>query len=629
MQIFISHLSFNTPNILSNPARPANMGFSPLSLSQFLSSILFLFHFHTTISSSNYSSSSHFCAPDQSLSLLQFKESFSINSSASGRCQHPKTESWKEGTDCCLWDGVTCDMKTGQVTALDLACSMLYGTLHSNSTLFSLHHLQKLDLSDNDFQSSHISSQFGQFSNLTYLNLNYSVFAGQVPSEISHLSKLVSLDLSGDENDYLSLEPISFDKFVRNLTQLRELDLSRVNMSLVVPNSLMNLSSSLSSLKLFSCGLQGKFPSSIRKFKHLQQLDLADNNLTGPIPYDFEQLTELVSLALSGNENDYLSLEPISFDKLVQNLTHLRELYLSWVNMSLVAPNSLMNLSSSLSSLKLFSCGLQGKFPSSMRKFKHLQLLDLRKNNLTGSIPDDFDQLTELVSIDLSFNDYLSVEPSSFDKTIQNLTKLRGLRLGYVNMPLVTPNSLANLSSSLSALALWGCGLKGKFPGHIQSSIGMLTYLESLDLSSNLFTGRIPVQLADLTFLGVLNLSHNQLEGPIPSGKHFNTFNASSFEGNLGLCGFPMPKECNSDEAPPSQPSNFHDGDDSKFFGEGFGWKAVAIGYGCGFVFGVTMGYVVFRTRKPAWFLKVVEDHWNLKARRTKKNARRNGARRN
>ncbi|KAI5568281.1 hypothetical protein BDE02_12G004900 [Populus trichocarpa] len=968
------------------------MGFSPLSLSQFLASILFLFHFHTTISSSNYSSSSHFCAPDQSLSLLQFKESFSISSSASWHCQHPKTESWKEGTDCCSWDGVTCELETGQVTALDLACSTLYGTLHSNSTLFSLHHLQKLDLSDNDFQSSHISSQFGQFSNLTHLNLNYSGFAGQVPSEISQLSKLVSLDLSG--NYYPSLEPISFDKLVRNLTQLRELDLSRVNMSLVGPNSLMNLSSSLSSLILYSCGLQGEFPSSMGKFKHLQQLDLADNNFAGSISDDFEQLTELVSLALSGNENDYLSLEPISFDKLVQNLTQLRELYLRWVDMSLVVPNSLTNLSSSLSSLTLYSCGLQGKFPSSVRKFKHLQLLDLRFSNLTGSIPDDLGQLTELVSIDLSFNDYLSVEPSSFDKTIQNLTMLRNLRLGSVNMPLVTPNSLANLSSSLSALGLWDCGLKGKFPdnifllpnlqvldlnnndnltgsfpssnltrldlignnisgqipssfknlvqlqslylgnnnfsgripeflgnltllenlglsnnqlsgpipsqistlslrlfdmsknnlhgpipssifkqeklealslasnskltgeisssicklkflrlldlsnnslsgfipqclgnfsnslsvlnlgmnnlqgtifspfskennlgylnlngnelegkipssiincimlqvldlgdnkiedtfpyfletlpelyilvlksnklhgfvtspttknsfsklrvfdisnnnlsgplpigyfnsfeammaydqnpfymmaysikvtwkgveiefekiqstlrmldlsnnsfigeipkmigkfkavqqlnlshnsltGHIQSSFGMLTYLESLDLSSNLLTGRIPVQLADLTFLAVLDLSHNKLEGPVPGGKQFNTFNASSFEGNLDLCGFPMPKECNNDEAPPLQPSNFHDGDDSKFFGEGFGWKAVAIGYGSGFVFGVTMGYVVFRTRKPAWFLKVVEDQWNLKARRTKKNARRNGARRN
>ncbi|KAF9671005.1 hypothetical protein SADUNF_Sadunf12G0001800 [Salix dunnii] len=159
----------------------------------------------TTISSSNYYSPSHSCAHDQSLSLLQFKASFSINSSASGYCQHPKTESWKEGTDCCLWDGVTCEMKTGFVTGLHLACSLHYGTLHSNSTLFSLCHLRMLDLSDNHFRSSHISPQFGQLSNLTHLTLSLSGFAGQVPSEISLLSKLVSLDLSANENP--SLEP--------------------------------------------------------------------------------------------------------------------------------------------------------------------------------------------------------------------------------------------------------------------------------------------------------------------------------------------------------------------------------------------------------------------------------------
>ncbi|KAL3574717.1 hypothetical protein D5086_022818, partial [Populus alba] len=54
---------------------------------------------------------------------------------------------------------------------------------------------------------------------------------------------------------------------------------------------------------------------------------------------------------------------PISFNKIVQNLTRLRDLALGYVNMSLVAPNSLMNLSSSLSSLSLSNCGLQGKFP--------------------------------------------------------------------------------------------------------------------------------------------------------------------------------------------------------------------------------------------------------------------------
>ncbi|KAJ6881359.1 hypothetical protein NC651_028050 [Populus alba x Populus x berolinensis] len=187
-------------------------------------------------------------------------------------CQYPfpKTESWKDGTDCCLWDGVTCDMKTGEVTELNLSCSLLYGTLHPNNSLLSLHHLQKLDLSFNDFNSSHISSQFGLFSNLTHLNLNSSNFAGQVPLEVSYLSKLISLDLS--RNTDLSVEPIFFDKLVRNLTKLRQLDLRWVDMSLVVPSSLMNLSSSLSFLSLEDCRLQGKFPSSMGNLKHLQYL---------------------------------------------------------------------------------------------------------------------------------------------------------------------------------------------------------------------------------------------------------------------------------------------------------------------------------------------------------------------
>jgi len=166
--------------------------------------------------------------------------------------------------------------------------------------------------------------------------------------------------------------------------------------------------------------------------------------------------------------------------------------------------------------------------------------------------------------------------------------------------------------------------------GHIQSSLGILTSLESLDLSSNLFTGRIPIQLVDLTFLQVLDLSHNRLEGPIPKGKQFNSFDHRSFEGNSGLCGYPMPEECSNGEAPPLPSSNFIAGDDSTLFEDGFGWKPVAIRYGCGFMFGVIMGYVVFKRRRPAWFLKMVEDQWSLNyASRTKKNATRNGARRN
>jgi len=109
----------------------------------------------------------------------------------------------------------------------------------------------------------------------------------------------------------------------------------------------------------------------------------------------------------------------------------------------------------------------------------------------------------------------------------------------------------------------------------------------------------------------------------------FNTFTATSFEGNLGLCGFQVLKECYGDEAPSLPPSSFDEGDDSTLFGEGFGWKAVTMGYGCGFVFGVATGYIVFRTRKPSWFFRMVEDIWNLKSKKTKKNVGRCGAGRN
>eukprot|EP00258_Populus_trichocarpa_P022093 XP_024438112.1 receptor-like protein 9DC3 [Populus trichocarpa] len=516
------------------------MGFSPLSLSQSLSFIMFLFHFHSTISSS------HFCAPDQSLSLLQFKESFSINSSASGRCQHPKTESWKEGTDCCLWDGVSCDMKTGHVTALDLSCSMLYGTLHSNSTLFSLHHLQKLDLSDKDFNNSHISPRFGQFSNLTLLNLNSSVFAGQVPSEISHLSKFVSLDLSGNYDP--SLEPISFAKLVRNLTGLRELDLSRVNMSLVAPNSLTNLSSSLSSLSLWGCGLQGKFPGNIFLLPKLESLDMSYNNrLTGSFPSS--NLSNVLSSLDLSNTRISVYLE----NDLISNLKSLEYMYLR--NSNIIRSDlALLGNLTQLIYLDFSSNNLNGEIPSSFRNLVHLYYLKLDSNKFMGHIPDFLGSLSNLESLSLYDNLFNGTIPSSLfalpslyyldlhnNNLIGNISELQHDSLVYLDLsnnhlhgPI--PSSIFK-QENLEVLIL---ASNSKLTGEISSSICKLRFLRLLDLSNNSLSGSTPLCLGNFSnMLSVLHLGMNNLQGTIPSifsknnSLEYLNLNGNELEGKI------------------------------------------------------------------------------------------------
>ena len=94
---------------------------------------------------------------DESGALLQFKESFVIREFASHNpFSHPKTTSWMPSTHCCSWHGIECDEHIGHVIGIDLSSSQLHGSMDANSSLFSLVHLQRLDLSDNDFNYSQV-----------------------------------------------------------------------------------------------------------------------------------------------------------------------------------------------------------------------------------------------------------------------------------------------------------------------------------------------------------------------------------------------------------------------------------------------------------------------------------------
>ena len=81
------------------------------------------------------------------------------------------------------------------VISLDLRSNCLYGSINFISSLFRLVHLQRLDLSYNHFNYSPIPPHVRNLSRLTYLNLTASMFSGQIPFEISHLSHMTPLHL--------------------------------------------------------------------------------------------------------------------------------------------------------------------------------------------------------------------------------------------------------------------------------------------------------------------------------------------------------------------------------------------------------------------------------------------------
>ncbi|XP_022717772.1 receptor like protein 30-like [Durio zibethinus] len=141
----------------------------------------------------------------------------------------------------------------------------------------------------------------------------------------------------------------------------------------------------------------------------------------------------------------------------------------------------------------------------------------------------------------------------------------------------------------------------------IPSSFGSMAAIESLDLPWNKLGGRIPSQLTNLTFLEVLNLSQNNLIGPIPQGKQFDTFDNDSYSGNLALCGLPLSKKCGNGEGPKPPTPAFVEDEGSAI---PFIWELAMMGYGCGLVLGLRVGYIVFTTGRPWWFVRTIERDW-------------------
>nr|GEZ14437.1 leucine-rich repeat-containing protein [Tanacetum cinerariifolium] len=297
---------------------------------------------------------------------------------------YPIMMSWNTSIDCCNWKGVTCGDTTGDVVGLDVSCGRLQGTIHPNTSLFDLPHLQKLNLAFNYF-TQQLPREIGRFSNsLTHLNLSTCWFSGQVPSDITLLHKLVSLDLSSNDYHNFTMRPHVFNNLLQNFTNLEQLSLEDVNISSVLPDRLNISSSSLKVLNLGNTRLQGKLPQYIFNLHSLETLDLSYNSFN------------LSSNNFSGEWE---------LDTLLSSLKNLKILLLSYNGFSVTTNNANHYVNPGFINLGLASCKLK-VFPNSLRNMKQLEGLDLSSNEIHGQIPHWAGEIggNELYFLNLSHN---------------------------------------------------------------------------------------------------------------------------------------------------------------------------------------------------------------------------------
>nr|GMC99876.1 LRR receptor-like serine/threonine-protein kinase GSO2 [Ipomoea batatas] len=453
--------------------------------------------------------------------------------------------SW--GSDeCCNWWGVHCN-NTGHVTMLDLSTHSVFAYLSGHKvspSLLELKHLNYLDLSFNDFQSSPIPEFIGSFKRLRVLILMDADFTGTIPPQLGNLTSLRVFDLSsnnfagpipdtfGDmtllENLYLDFNSFTdgIPKSFWNLTHLRILSMrgNHLNESIaeLFQGLLKDSGKSLQILDIDWGEFTGELPADINtRFTSLRELRAHDNQLNGS---NFRLPSSLEYLDLSGNE---ITGQNPDLSHALSALS-LRELHLSGNQIIGQIPD--LSHALSLEVIDLSQNQLQGGLPETIGNLSKLTELYASSNSLEGVVTEaHFSNLTELQELDLSYNAALSFNMSSnwvplhlyllllanckigpqFPKWLHTKNEIGILDISSSDISDIIPNSFWNFSKGYSYLNLSYNKIDGRLP-YLQNE----SSFRAIDLSSNNFWGPIPIFI-NSNPISVLHLSNNKFVGSI------------------------------------------------------------------------------------------------------------------
>ncbi|KAL3515790.1 hypothetical protein ACH5RR_022692 [Cinchona calisaya] len=523
--------------------------FEGMIQSSFLQSSLNLISFNVSDNSFNGPLPSNICNFSSSIKVLDFSVNH-FNSSVPygfGKCS--KLKVLRAGFNR-LTGSLPSDIyRAVTLQELSFPSNELSGTLEG---IVNLTNLGILALYANQLKGM-IPQDIGRLSKLEHLLLHINQLNGTLPSSLMNCTRLVTLNLRvnllGSE-----LSTFDFSKF----SQLQIVDLG---------NNFFN----------------GSFPATLTSCRALTAIRLSTNRLTGEIHPAIQSLTSLSFLSLSKNSlsNITWTLNFLSSCKNLRTLLLSKNFYNEYLpyDESLVGPDGFKNLQL----LALGGCNFSGQIPIWLHKIGKLKVLDLSINELTGPIPNWIGNLSNLFYLDLSQNflsGFLPIEITTLERLVASDKSANQVDVWYLELPvLVKPdnisalqyNRLSNLPPTidlndnnfqgtipekigqLNFLHVLNLS-KNSFSGNIPDTVAELSNLEKLDLSFNSFSGEIPVSLKNLDFLSSFSVANNNLQGLIPSGGQFDTFPATSFEGNSGLCGTILQLPCPDHQSTTSEP---------------------------------------------------------------------------
>ena len=289
---------------------------------------------------------------------------------------------------------------------------------------------------------------------------------------------------------------------------LTHLDLEYNNVTGTIPEELCNLTQ-LEYLSLKFNLLQGEIPDCFDQLEKLKYLNLRDNSLTGTLPLspDFCKLDNMQVIVVDRN---YLT-GPIP--DCFARWTNLHMLSLADNAFTGTLPADLPQLVN-LSELYLDGNELEGDPIAVINQLKRLRLLYIENNQFVGNIDEHFcRELNHLKAVDISSNNFTSTS-YGIPPHIMKLPKLKIVDFSQNHLRGDLPAEIPR-NDVLRFLSVH----QNKMTGGIPSALANLTALWHLDVSGNGFHGPLRKQLFEMPELLHLFLSENPglHAGPIPA----------------------------------------------------------------------------------------------------------------